>query len=123
MSSIGWQEIVIVLFIALLVFGPRKLPEMGRSLGKSIREFRQATSGIREELGLDADLNELKDLKTDLTSVAADASPAEPQAEAEEAASAEPQAKVEDAAGGSDEVLTGEVVADEPEQPAGSSTG
>ncbi len=111
MSSIGWQEIVIVLFIALLVFGPRKLPEMGRSLGKGIREFRQATSGIKEELGLDADLNDLKDLKTDLTSVAA------------EATSAEPQTKAEGAAAGSDEVLTGEVVADEPEQPAGSSTG
>jgi sec-independent protein translocase protein TatA len=120
MSSIGWQEIVIVLFIALLVFGPRKLPEMGRSLGKSIREFRQATSGIREELGLDADLNELKNLKTDLTSVGGEAAAAQPQANAEHAASAEPQAE---AAAGSDEVLTGEVVADEPEQPVGSSTG
>ena len=117
MSSIGWQEIVIVLFIALLVFGPRKLPEMGRSLGKGIREFRQATSGIREELGLDADLNELKNLKTDVTSVAGEAATAQPQANAEHAASAEPLAKAEDAAG-SAEVLTGEVVADGPEQPA-----
>ena len=110
MGNIGWQEIIIVLVIALIVFGPRRLPEMGRSLGKSIREFREATSGIREELGLDTDLNELKNLKTDLTSVGG------------EAATAQPQAKAEDAAG-SDEVLTGEVVADEPEQPVGSSTG
>jgi len=109
MSSIGWQEIVIVLFIALLVFGPRKLPEVGRSLGKGIREFRQATSGIREELGLDADLKDLKDLKTDLTAVAADAT------------SVEPQIKAAGDASGSDEVVAGEVVADAPEQPAGSS--
>jgi len=111
MPNVGWQEIIIVLFIALLVFGPRKLPEMGRSLGKSIREFRQATSGIREELGLDTDLNELKDLKTDVSSVAGEAAPVEPPTQAE------------GAAGGTEEVLTGEVVADEPEQPAGSSTG
>ena len=49
MSSIGWQEIVIVLFIALLVFGPRKLPEMGRSLGKGIREFRKASREIQDD--------------------------------------------------------------------------
>ena len=122
MGNIGWQEIIIVLVIALIVFGPRRLPEMGRSLGKSIREFREATSGIREELGLDTDLNELKNLKTDLTSVGGEAATAQSQADAEHTAAAEPQAKAEDAAG-SDEVLTGEVVADEPEQPVGSSTG
>jgi sec-independent protein translocase protein TatA len=52
MPNIGWPELVIVLVIALLVFGPKKLPEMGRSLGKGIREFRQATSGIKDELDL-----------------------------------------------------------------------
>jgi sec-independent protein translocase protein TatA len=120
MGNIGWQEIIIVLVIALIVFGPRRLPEMGRSLGKSIREFREATSGIREELGLDADLNELKNLKTDLTSVGGEAATTQPQANGEPAATAEPQAEAD---AGSDEVLTGEIVADEPEQPVGSSTG
>lgn len=46
------MHLVIVLVIALLVFGPKKLPEMGRSLGKGIREFRQATSGIKDELSV-----------------------------------------------------------------------
>jgi sec-independent protein translocase protein TatA len=52
MPNIGFPELVIVLVVALLVFGPKKLPEMGRSLGKSIREFKQATSGLKDELGL-----------------------------------------------------------------------
>ena len=44
-GSIGWQEILIVLIIALVVFGPKKLPEMGRSLGKGIREFKDGIGG------------------------------------------------------------------------------
>lgn len=52
MPNIGWPELVIVLVVALLVFGPRKLPDIGRSLGKGIREFRQATAGLRDELDL-----------------------------------------------------------------------
>jgi sec-independent protein translocase protein TatA len=52
MPNIGLPEIIIVLVIALLVFGPKKLPEMGRSLGKSLREFKNATSGIKDELQL-----------------------------------------------------------------------
>ena len=45
MPNISPVEIFIVLIIALLVFGPRKLPEMGRSLGKGIREFKQSVMG------------------------------------------------------------------------------
>ena len=40
--SIGWTEILLILFIILILFGARKLPEIGRSLGRSIREFRKA---------------------------------------------------------------------------------
>ena len=39
-------HLIIVLGIALLVFGPKRLPELGAGLGKSIREFREATSGV-----------------------------------------------------------------------------
>jgi len=48
MPSIGWQEILIVLFLVLLIFGPKKLPEIGRSVGKSIKEFRTSTSENKE---------------------------------------------------------------------------
>jgi len=49
LGRIGWQELVIVLVIVLIIFGPGKLPGIGKSLGKAIREFRKATHG-REEV-------------------------------------------------------------------------
>ena len=47
--NIGPGELLLVLIVALLVLGPKRLPEVGRSLGKGIREFRQATSALTEE--------------------------------------------------------------------------
>jgi sec-independent protein translocase protein TatA len=43
--GIGWMELVIVLLVALLVFGPKRLPEMGRSLGRGMREFKDSVTG------------------------------------------------------------------------------
>ncbi len=48
-GNIGLTEIVVVLAIALIVFGPKRLPELGRSLGNGIREFRGSLSGEDEE--------------------------------------------------------------------------
>ena len=48
MSGIGPMELVIVLVIALLVLGPKKLPEVGRSVGKGMREFKESISGESE---------------------------------------------------------------------------
>jgi sec-independent protein translocase protein TatA len=45
MPNIGLPEILVVLVIALIVFGPKRLPELGRSLGRGIREFRGSVSG------------------------------------------------------------------------------
>jgi TatA/E family protein of Tat protein translocase len=53
--SIGFGEILIILVIALIVFGPRRLPEMGKTIGRSLREFRRATSDIRSEITADLD--------------------------------------------------------------------
>ncbi|MBS1252281.1 MAG: Sec-independent protein translocase protein TatAy [Anaerolineales bacterium] len=50
MFGLGPLEVIVVLVIALIVFGPGRLPEVGQALGKSIREFREATSGITDEL-------------------------------------------------------------------------
>ncbi|HEU4741065.1 MAG TPA: twin-arginine translocase TatA/TatE family subunit [Meiothermus sp.] len=47
--NLGMPEILIILVVALLLFGPRKLPELGRSLGQSIREFKKGAQSIREE--------------------------------------------------------------------------
>ena len=49
MPSLGLPELIIILFIALIVFGPKKLPDMGKALGTSIKEFRKATKGIMED--------------------------------------------------------------------------
>ena len=49
-GSIGVPELVIILTIALIVFGPRKLPELGRSLGRSLNEFKRASNELRNTL-------------------------------------------------------------------------
>ena len=49
-GSIGMSELLIIFVIALLVFGPRKLPELGRSLGKSLGEFKRASNDLRNTL-------------------------------------------------------------------------
>ena len=46
-SGIGVPELLIVLVIALIVLGPKKLPEVGRSLGRGMREFKDSVSGMR----------------------------------------------------------------------------
>lgn len=53
--NVGPGEIAIIAVFALLIFGPRRLPEMARTVGKALREFRKATSELTEELksGLD----------------------------------------------------------------------
>lgn len=48
-SQIGPMEIVLVLVIALLVLGPKRLPEAGRSIGKGIREFKDSIAGIADD--------------------------------------------------------------------------
>jgi sec-independent protein translocase protein TatA len=49
-GPIGMPELIIILVIALIIFGPRKLPELGRSLGKSIGEFKKASNELRSTL-------------------------------------------------------------------------
>lgn len=49
LSNIGVPGLILILVIALIVFGPNKLPEIGRAVGKSIREFKRATEGITND--------------------------------------------------------------------------
>jgi sec-independent protein translocase protein TatA len=48
-NNIGPMELVVVLVIALLVIGPKKLPEVGKSLGKGMREFKDSLSGLNRD--------------------------------------------------------------------------
>ncbi len=50
MGSVGTPEILMILLIALLVFGPQKLPELGKALGRAVREFKKASSELQETL-------------------------------------------------------------------------
>ncbi|GGR84944.1 twin-arginine translocase TatA/TatE family subunit [Deinococcus sedimenti] len=52
MPNIGPAELLVVLLVALVVFGPRKLPELGKSLGNGLREFRKSTQSFRDDLTL-----------------------------------------------------------------------
>ena len=47
MGPLGFPELIIIFVVALLVFGPRKLPELGRSLGKGLSEFKRASNELR----------------------------------------------------------------------------
>jgi sec-independent protein translocase protein TatA len=50
--NVGPAEILVILLIALIVFGPKRLPEIGKTVGKGLREFRQATQDVKDELSL-----------------------------------------------------------------------
>lgn len=58
MPNVGWGELMVILLIALLVFGPNRLPEMMRSFGKALRGFQEESSRAMEQLRSAADLNE-----------------------------------------------------------------
>lgn len=50
LGGIGWQEMLFISLILLFFFGAKRIPEIARGLGKGIREFKDASSGIRNEL-------------------------------------------------------------------------
>jgi TatA/E family protein of Tat protein translocase len=65
-GNIGFPELLVILTIALLVFGPKKLPEIGKSIGKAIREFRKTTDEIKEKLEEEIQADEFKNIKEEL---------------------------------------------------------
>lgn len=61
MFGIGMPEMILILAVALIVIGPKKLPDLAKSLGKALGEFKKATSELKDSLQID---DELKDVKT-----------------------------------------------------------
>jgi sec-independent protein translocase protein TatB len=67
-GSIGGAEIVMVLLLALLLFGPRRIPQIGRMVGKALSEFRKATTDFKMNLEREVDLTEVREVHEGLKS-------------------------------------------------------
>ena len=65
-GSIGFQELIIIFAVALLIFGPKKLPEVGRAIGKALREFRRTTDEIKGKLEDEIQADDFKEIKTEI---------------------------------------------------------
>ena len=58
MGSLGLPEIIFIFLVALLIFGPKKLPELGRTLGRGVAEFRRATDELKRSINTELALDE-----------------------------------------------------------------
>jgi len=67
MGQLGFSEMLVIFIVALLVFGPKKLPDLGKSLGKGIREFRKATDELKSSWD-----DQVKDIQAPLNDVKKD---------------------------------------------------
>ena len=70
MFGIGMPEMLMILAIALIVIGPKKIPDLAKSLGRAMREFKKATNELKESIAIDEDLTDVKkafdDINTDI---------------------------------------------------------
>lgn len=70
MFGIGMPEMLLILAIALIVIGPKKIPDLAKSLGRAMREFKKATNDFKETIAIDEDLSDVKkafdDINTDI---------------------------------------------------------
>ncbi len=67
-GSIGPAELILIFVIALLVFGPKKLPEIGRQVGKALRELKKTSEEIKGRIEEEIEASELKDIRKDIQS-------------------------------------------------------
>jgi len=80
-GSLGVPELLLIMAVALIVFGPRKLPEIGRSLGRAMGEFKKATDDLKNTIEREVRLEELKQIGPSLTTPDETVSRSEPVAE------------------------------------------
>ncbi len=95
MFNIGFPELLIIVAIALIVFGPNKLPELARAFGKAMREFKKATEEVKESFQAETkDLEEFKQTLTDKSLLADLAEELSREAPTAEETSAHPEPSV-----------------------------
>lgn len=103
-GSLGVPELLFILVLALLVFGPRKLPEIGRTLGRAMGEFRRATSDLKRTLDVELSTEELSKPPTAPVTPAPPAvveeaaAPPDPETPSPDTESSEPQSAAADPA-------------------------
>jgi len=66
-GSLGIPELILIFIVALLVFGPKRLPEIGRTLGKAIGEFKKATDDLKNTIEREVQVEEMKQLAPHIT--------------------------------------------------------
>ncbi len=71
-GSLGMPELIVIFVIALVIFGPRKLPELGRSLGRGIAEFKKATNELQSTLEQEINADEVRTKAATQTAAAHD---------------------------------------------------
>jgi len=70
-GSLGLPELMLIFIVALIVFGPKKLPEIGRTLGKALGEFKKATDDLKNTIEREVRVDELKELRQIPSNIAA----------------------------------------------------
>ena len=73
MFGIGMPEMLVILALALIIIGPKKLPDLAKSLGRAMREFKKATSEFKESIQLEGDLSEVKETFNNISDEVKDA--------------------------------------------------
>jgi Tat protein translocase TatB subunit len=68
MFGIGMPELILIAVVALIVLGPKKLPDLAKSMGRAVREFRKATNELKETLQVDEEFTEVKKAFSDFHS-------------------------------------------------------
>ncbi len=86
MFDIGLQELVLIFVIALIVFGPKNMPQLGRALGRAMREFRRASDEFRSTIETNLQIHEIDPIPTPFTPEPAQAPAAGPTGDGEGAA-------------------------------------
>ena len=78
MFGLGVPELILIFIVALIVFGPKRLPEIGRTIGKTLAEFKKATDELKSTVEREVRLDEMKQLSSSITAPADTVSRSEP---------------------------------------------